>query len=470
MTEAQGDAPDEVRYSKTSDGVPFAYLAGQIITTELHRALQVLDEIHEGSELQYQQLDQEDAEEHDDLENEPPTSAGRKDPTWNERPATPRDSTGAPIFPTPDGLFFLVRGVSDPLRAVIELRARGILAQPNFVYFAHPLPAPLTASPAYANPAYANPAYANPAYANPAYANPAYANPAYANPAYANPAYANPAYANPAYANPASVTDAVVNKSSAVPAVWGKTTGAIETAIATAPGQGPKDGVRIFVLDTGLVDRVPALGKVLKDCPRSGHYDRQTLPTNRPSPARVIWRLPPATGPSSPPSLSKSCRIQGAVGKVLENSGIGDEWTIARRIRALTTGLSRRHDRERSVLNLSFGATVLDHPFLMAHVVSAIQSIGVLVVASAGNDAISQPVFPAALPGVIGVGALGPAGPAPFTNYGPWVTACAPGLDLVSGFFCGTRQDANASSFGSGRYGAVPRSQHRLWPERWPPS
>ena len=123
------------------------------------------------------------------------------------------------------------------------------------------------------------------------------------------------------------------------------------------------------------------------------------------------------------------------VGKVLENSGIGDEWTIARRIRALKTGLSGRPDRERSVLNLSFGATVLDHPFLMAHVVSRIQSIGVIVVASAGNDAMSQPVFPAALPGVIGVGALGPAGPAPFTNYGPWVTACAPGVDLVSGFF-----------------------------------
>ena len=46
--------------------------------------------------------------------------------------------------------------------------------------------------------------------------------------------------------------------------------------------------------------------------------------------------------------------------------------------------------------------------------------------ASAGNDALSRPVLPAALPGVVGVGALGPGGPAPFPNYGPWVDACAP--------------------------------------------
>jgi len=39
------------------------------------------------------------------------------------------------------------------------------------------------------------------------------------------------------------------------------------------------------------------------------------------------------------------------------------------------------------------------------------------------------------LPGVVGVGAIGPGGPAPFSNYGPWVRACAPGVDLVSTFF-----------------------------------
>jgi Subtilase family len=36
---------------------------------------------------------------------------------------------------------------------------------------------------------------------------------------------------------------------------------------------------------------------------------------------------------------------------------------------------------------------------------------------------------------VIGVAALGPTGPAEWSNYGPWVDACAPGTDLVSSFF-----------------------------------
>ena len=56
-------------------------------------------------------------------------------------------------------------------------------------------------------------------------------------------------------------------------------------------------------------------------------------------------------------------------------------------------------------------------------------------VRSAGNDSCCRPTYPAALPGVVGVGALGPCGPAPFTNHGPWVRACAPGTDIVDSFF-----------------------------------
>ncbi|MDO9175613.1 MAG: S8 family serine peptidase, partial [Actinomycetota bacterium] len=66
-----------------------------------------------------------------------------------------------------------------------------------------------------------------------------------------------------------------------------------------------------------------------------------------------------------------------------------------------------------------------------------IQAKGTLVVAAAGNEATCRVSWPSALPGVIAVGALGPDGPAPFTNYGSWVTACAPGVDIVSRFFDG---------------------------------
>ena len=59
----------------------------------------------------------------------------------------------------------------------------------------------------------------------------------------------------------------------------------------------------------------------------------------------------------------------------------------------------------------------------------------VVFVASAGNDGSCRPTWPASFENVIAVGALGPSGPASFTNYGPWVDACAPGVDIVSTFY-----------------------------------
>ena len=60
-----------------------------------------------------------------------------------------------------------------------------------------------------------------------------------------------------------------------------------------------------------------------------------------------------------------------------------------------------------------------------------------LGVAAAGNQSTSRPYFPAASPIVVGVGALGQADKAWFTNFGGWVDACAPGIDVVGTFFLG---------------------------------
>jgi hypothetical protein len=101
------------------------------------------------------------------------------------------------------------------------------------------------------------------------------------------------------------------------------------------------------------------------------------------------------------------------------------------------------------------------------------QSKGAVVVPSAGNDGVRRRALPAALPGVVGVGALGPSGPAPFTKDGNWVRACAPGVDIVSAFFIEfngplPRSSAtNPTTSWAGRSGAARRSR----PQRWrPPS
>src|SRR5262249_43620204 len=88
-----------------------------------------------------------------------------------------------------------------------------------------------------------------------------------------------------------------------------------------------------------------------------------------------------------------------------------------------------------AVLNLSFGGYVMDDPAVLAAAVAGAQAKGYVVVASAGNDGVCPPAYPAALPGAISVGAIRPSGPAPFPHHAPWVRACAPGVDLVSTFF-----------------------------------
>jgi len=313
------------------------------------------------------------------------------------------------------GPFVRLVGVRDPIAVVHELRLHGITAQPNHVLFAHcdccpPHPsAPCggtTASPVYASPVYASPVYASPVYASPVYASPVYASPVYASPVYASP-------------------NGPPTKSSVRPAPAGTPTAELAARLG-APAT--PTSATVIVLDTGFAGSFkPAalatapvqVGGSDVDAPdEDGNGEVDPAAGHGTFIAGVVEQVAPGTNL--------------AVHRVLTTMGDGDEWSIAACIAGLAVD-----DPARTVLNLSFGGYVYEDALALAWAIRGIQAAGVVVVASAGNDATCRPTYPAALPGVIGVGAVGPSGPAPFTNYGAWVRACAPGVDILSSFFQG---------------------------------
>ncbi|MFI6291925.1 S8 family peptidase [Nonomuraea sp. NPDC050790] len=117
--------------------------------------------------------------------------------------------------------------------------------------------------------------------------------------------------------------------------------------------------------------------------------------------------------------------------RVLDGDGLGDEAGIVRALNRL-----RSSPRPVQVLNLSFGGHTFDDrpPPMLADALGALP--GAVAVACAGNTASDRPVWPAALPSVIGVGALdaGEERRSPFSAHGPWVDACARGEWLASSY------------------------------------
>jgi subtilisin family serine protease len=106
--------------------------------------------------------------------------------------------------------------------------------------------------------------------------------------------------------------------------------------------------------------------------------------------------------------------------------------------------LTRRR-LERTVLGMSFSGALSDVEISVARQgLNLFRRLGIVAVASAGNNSSCEPLYPAAfgdptdserLANVVSVGALGRCGPATFTNYGCWVRACAAGEMLTSSFF-----------------------------------
>ncbi|WP_131741709.1 S8 family peptidase [Actinomadura roseirufa] len=122
--------------------------------------------------------------------------------------------------------------------------------------------------------------------------------------------------------------------------------------------------------------------------------------------------------------------------RVIGGDGVGDEAEVVRALAWLAAWGGA------DVVNLSLGChTFDDRPSpVLARALAALGRRTV-VVACAGNTATERPFWPAALKPVIGVAALDGTDRARFSNYGWWVDASAPGVDVASShvWFAGVR-------------------------------
>jgi hypothetical protein len=261
----------------------------------------------------------------------------------------------------------------------------------------------------------------SPFYGSPFYGSPFYGSPFYGSPFYGSPFYGSSLFGGP-IADPA-IPEHAFQRSSAIP----------------APQPPPPDPpvaqlarpVRVAVLDTGYIPPGPQTYIAAEpqdadgpDADGDGYLD--PVAGHGAFVAGIIERSAPG------------CAFE--MRSVTAPDGDTDEWAVAR----VLCEMLLRDDPERvpEIVVMPFAGYLSFDEWLiggiLALVIEALAKKGVLFVASAGNDAQDAPACPAAFPAVIGVAALDDMGfPAPFSNYGTWVDACAVGVDVVSEFFSG---------------------------------
>lgn len=123
--------------------------------------------------------------------------------------------------------------------------------------------------------------------------------------------------------------------------------------------------------------------------------------------------------------------------RVLGEDGLGTFFDVEQAVRfaaGLENDSGTRPANTADVINMSFGGPSLPDDGDFQGLIDTVRQLGVIVVAAAGNDASSEPVFPAALDGVVAVSAVAQdKEKASYSNFGPTIDIAAPGGDTDSG-------------------------------------
>jgi subtilisin family serine protease len=333
----------------------------------------------------------------------------------------PRDRFEVPEIPFVGQWFEVGVDQGDERYWVARFRDEALRADVDHVLFADSMEAdPFMASPFMASPFMASPFMASPFMASPFMASPFMASPFMASPFMASE-HVDPFMGNPIYGNP--VPWAEYKYSGRRPSSARVPVSAPEFGLLT------KSPAKVVVIDTGLA---------------AASYANPTLTSLGLTPGSDV-----PTGPGAAhfldPVAGHGTFIAGIVALLgwptalfslpgVSSQGDVSVGTIAILLEYLALVLDLMPSND-VILSLSFGSTASADMPLLAEQISEVQRRHVVVVASAGNDATCRRSYPAALTDVVSVGGLGAYGPAPFTNYGDWVRACAPAVNIASTFF-----------------------------------
>ncbi len=207
-------------------------------------------------------------------------------------------------------------------------------------------------------------------------------------------------------------------------------------------GYGPGAGVRVGLIDTGVNDHHQWVnerserryGLDVEVASLTGNDTVDEAAGHGTFAAGLILRRAPGA----------TVVVRGQV----TGGGLIDDWVLARAL--LELGQTEGDERV-DLIHLSLGGFTPDNIGLLAtgralRILSATNP-DLVVVASAGNDGVDRPHYPAAYKGVVGVGALeGEKGAASFTNFGNWIDACTNGVNVVSTYFAGALVPPMAAS------------------------
>lgn len=197
---------------------------------------------------------------------------------------------------------------------------------------------------------------------------------------------------------------------------------------------GGGEGVRVYMADTGL----------LRDADSHAWLDgvRMANPVEDADPRDPLEGDPPAI----PPYIGHGTFVAGVLRCVAPATEVIVENAFSVAGSQLESDLVPRLDAALGLGVDIFHLTIAcssrnDLPLIaFQEWLRKVRQSGAACIAAAGNSGFDRPTWPAAFPGVIGVGALGGdwRGRATFSNFGSWVDVYAPGRDLINAYATGT--------------------------------